>query len=164
MNNLPIHKENLINGFEISNGTASYPTISNKPNANGIIDIQTEGTVSAHLVNGQFVPVNNAVAGGNFDYVVMQNGEIILGSEHTFLSGGADVLAAGTVKFNNGTIKAITNSSGHYLPTPGEGMNFLRLFKGNGADMSTATLSMYKEGGTLFREIAPTANVRKLYE
>ena len=43
-------------------------------------------------------------------------------------------------------------------------MNFLRMFKDNGADISTATLSMYKEGGTLFRGIAPTSNVRKLYE
>jgi hypothetical protein len=61
-------------------------------------------------------------------------------------------------------IRAITNASGHYLPTPGEGMNFLRLFKANGADISNATLSMYHDAGTLFREIFPTSHVRKLYD
>jgi len=159
LNNLPTHKEDLIKSFEISNGTASPSTIPNRGRT-----IDTDGSLLGRLVNGQFVPVGNANAIGTMDYVILQSGEILLGFKHTFLTGGADVLAAGTVKFNNGSIRAITNASGHYIPTPDEGMNFLRMFKDNGADISSATFSIYKEGGTLFREIAPTANVRKLYE
>ena len=159
LNALSNYKGDLIKSFEISNGTLPHPLI---PIRDGVI--QTDGNLLGRLINGQFVPVGNANAAGNMDYVIMQSGEILLGSKHTFLSGGADVLAAGTVKFNNGTIKAITNASGHYLPTPGEGMNFLRLFKANGADISNATLSMYHDAGTLFKEILPSSPVRKLYD
>jgi len=161
LDNLPGYKEDLIRGFEISNGTASYPTISNK----GVI--QTDGNLLGKLENGQFVPVGNAQAAGTMDYVVMQNGEILLGSKHTFLSQGEDVLAAGTVKFNvngNGTLSDISNASGHYLPTPGEGMNFLRLFKSKGVDTQNTFLSIYEEGGTIFKQVHPNANARKLYE
>ncbi len=152
------YKDDLIKSFEISNGTLPHPLISNK----GVV--QTNGNLLGRLVNGQFVPVGNANAAGAMDYVIMQNGEIILGTQHTFLFGGVDVLAADTVKFTNGSIRAITNASGHYLPTPGEGMNFLRLFKTNGTDISNATLSMYDEGGALFKEILPSSPVRKLYD
>ena len=158
LNALSNYKDDLIKSFEISNGTLPHPLITNK----GIV--QTDGNLLGRLVNGQFVPVGNANAAGTMDYVIKQSGEILLGSKHTFLSSGADVLAAGTVKFNNGSIRAITNASGHYLPTPGEGMNFLRLFKANGADISNATLSMYHDAGTLFKEILPSSPIRKLYD
>jgi hypothetical protein len=98
------YKDDLIKSIEISNGTLPHPLITNK----GVV--QTDGNLLGRLVNGQFVPVGNANAAGNMDYVIMQSGEILLGSKHTFLSGGADVLAAGTVKFNNGSIELMRRS------------------------------------------------------
>jgi hypothetical protein len=55
---------------------------------------------------------------GRVNYVVTESGELILGkSGHISLSQGADVLAAGEVKFVNGIPKFINNASGHYKPS-----------------------------------------------
>ena len=58
-----------------------------------------------------------------FNYVVTQDGELIIGRQfgepgggHIDLTGGEAVNAAGEVKFVNGDIKYIDNSSGHYQP------------------------------------------------
>lgn len=55
---------------------------------------------------------------GNFNYVITQDGRLIVGrSAHTSLTGGAQVRAAGEVQLFNGRIKWIDNASGHYRPT-----------------------------------------------
>jgi hypothetical protein len=55
---------------------------------------------------------------GTLNYVVTESGQLIIGrSGHISLSQGADVLAAGEVKFINGEVKYINNSSGHYQPS-----------------------------------------------
>jgi hypothetical protein len=123
------YKEDLIKGFEISNGTLPLPKIINKG------DISTTGALHGSFINGQFVPNGNALPNGIMDFVALPDGQILLGTKHTFLSQGVDVLAAGTVKLTDGVVKDITNLSGHYLPNPGETMNFLRVFKNAGVNI-----------------------------
>jgi hypothetical protein len=54
---------------------------------------------------------------GRLTYVVQESGELVIGrTPHTSLSRGADVLAAGEVRFVNGTLRSIDNASGHYRP------------------------------------------------
>jgi hypothetical protein len=36
---------------------------------------------------------------------------------HSVISGGGDVIAAGEVRFVNGTVRSLNNASGHYRPT-----------------------------------------------
>ncbi len=158
VNSLPDFERDLIRGFEISNGTKPYPLLANTG------DISTNGALHGSFQNGQFVPVGNAQPNGFMDFVALPDGQILLGTKHTYLSQGADVLAAGTVKLANGVVKDITNLSGHYVPTPGDGMNFLRVFKDQGVDIDNSFLSMYNADGTIFKQVAPSANVRKLYE
>jgi hypothetical protein len=56
--------------------------------------------------------------------VVKETGELIIGrTPHTSLSRGADVLAAGEVRFVNGTLRSIDNASGHYRPTGAAAQN-----------------------------------------
>jgi hypothetical protein len=87
-----------------------------------------------------------------------------VGRKHTFLSNGDEVLAAGGIKFNGGFPVDINNLSGHYQPTPGESMNFLRAFQQQGVNVEDVFLSMYNADGTIFRQIRPNANGRVLYE
>jgi hypothetical protein len=55
---------------------------------------------------------------GKLDYVVLESGQLVTGrSGHISLANGADVLAAGEVKFFNGAVKRIDNNSGHYKPS-----------------------------------------------
>lgn len=55
---------------------------------------------------------------GRLTYVVMPNGELVIGrTGHISLSRGADVLAAGEVRFVNGGVRSIDNASGHYRPS-----------------------------------------------
>jgi hypothetical protein len=61
---------------------------------------------------------------GTFDYVVTENGELVVGrisrfpgGGHIDLAGGLPVQAAGEVKVVDGAIKYIDNASGHYLPS-----------------------------------------------
>ena len=61
---------------------------------------------------------------GRFNYVVTEDGSLILGRSgpnrpngHINLSQGQDVLAAGEAKFVNGELRYIDNKSGHYQPS-----------------------------------------------
>jgi hypothetical protein len=61
---------------------------------------------------------------GNLNYVVTENGELVigerfddLGGHHPDLAGGGSVQAAGEVEIVNGQITVLNNGSGHYLPT-----------------------------------------------
>jgi len=45
------------------------------------------------------------------------DGNLCIGRGHSFLAGGGDVQAAGTLKVNSqGYARSITNASGHYAP------------------------------------------------
>jgi hypothetical protein len=160
MNSLPGFKEDLIRGFDISNGTRNLPAISNK-----LPSISPDGSIVGSFNNGQFVPNGNAIiAGRKYDYIVKSDGQIVVGQKHTFMSQGEDVLGAGEIKFNGAELPVdINNLSGHYQPTPGEAMNFLRAFQQQGVATDNIFLSMYNADGTIFRQIHPNANARTLY-
>lgn len=62
--------------------------------------------------------IQKAAYSGRLTYVVMPNGELVIGrTGHISLSRGADVLAAGEVRFVNGGVRSIDNASGHYRPS-----------------------------------------------
>jgi len=80
---------------------------------------------------------------GKFNYVVKEDGKLIVGREfntpgggHIDLAGGDNVISAGQVKVVNGEIKYIDNASGHYEPT-GDGAQTAasRAFKQLGFDV-----------------------------
>ena len=52
------------------------------------------------------------------DFVVDMNNNLHIGRGHSFLAGGKDIQAAGTMKVNSqGYVRNITNASGHFAPT-----------------------------------------------
>lgn len=61
---------------------------------------------------------------GTYNYVVLEDGHLVVGREfnglgggHIDLAAGAPVISAGSVKIVGGKIKYIDNSSGHYEPS-----------------------------------------------
>ena len=72
-----------------------------------------------HEIDVPSIVPNNRLAGvnGNFNYVVRESGELIVGATgHTSLTGGKPVLAAGEIRLYNGNVKWLDNASGHYQP------------------------------------------------
>lgn len=98
------------------------------PNAGAVDPVVTSADQNVVLFSNKFpndligdpkVVPNDRLSGisGNFNYVVTEDGSLIVGrSGHTSLTGGADVQAAGEVQLYNGNIKWLDNSSGHYQP------------------------------------------------
>ena len=65
------------------------------------------------------------------------------------LSGGAKtVQAAGEIRIFKGKVTEISNSSGHYLPTPEESKSFVEILKQGGVDLSGSALKIYKTGSS----------------
>lgn len=114
-------------------------------------------------VNGKLEVLGNQKIAQKWDFIIKQNGEILVGRKHSWLSKGEDVLAAGELKFRNGNLVEINNASGHYLPTIEECSNFLRMFKKAGVDVNKATLTILKSDGNLFKQILPNSNARNTY-
>ena len=61
---------------------------------------------------------------GRYNYVVLQDGQLVIGRKfndvgggHIDLANGKPVVAAGEVKIVNGEVKYIDNTSGHYEPS-----------------------------------------------
>jgi filamentous hemagglutinin len=76
---------------------------------------QTQG-VPRHS-RGISLLIKEVAYSGRLNYVVKPSGEVVIGrGGHSLLSSGGDVLAAGEVRFANGTVKALNNASGHYQP------------------------------------------------
>lgn len=79
------------------------------------------------------------------DFVINQEGELLIGDKHHFLGQGQDVLAAGELKINGkGQIKRIDNLSGHYRPTVSEAMNYPEFFKDRGFDLNNTWIEFYE--------------------
>ena len=79
------------------------------------------------------------------DFVVTQDGRLVIGEKHHFLGNAEDVLAAGQLRLNGlGQIRRIDNLSGHYRPTLDESLNFPEVLKTSGLDISGATLNGYR--------------------
>jgi hypothetical protein len=156
-------QDDLLRSFEVANGTRPYPLLRNT------LPPSTNGALYGNFIDGQFVPTSNAPIGGTWDFVVMPSGEIKVGSKHSWLSdGGQDVIAAGEIRINNGIVEEITNASGHYVPTLGQGMNYLRIFKNQGVDVSNAHLYLNRfspiYGFEVVRDVHPFASYRSIYD
>jgi filamentous hemagglutinin len=61
---------------------------------------------------------------GRYNYVVLQDGQLVIGRKfnevgggHIDLANGKPVVAAGEVKILSGKVKYIDNTSGHYEPS-----------------------------------------------
>lgn len=119
----------------------SWRLITNKlPNSTG-------GKIQGRFSSGKWAMEGNTKLQGQFDYIISAEGELVIGSKHTTLSGGGSVRAAGTLKIRNGKIVAFDNASGHYFPTPEEAARFREIFEDIGLDMSKAKQITYLEGG-----------------
>ncbi|HAK79202.1 MAG TPA: hypothetical protein DCM71_20420 [Runella sp.] len=119
------------------------------------LPISTEGKLLGSISNGKISMYGKTLASGKFDFVVMLDGQILLGRKHTFLSGGADVLAAGELKIRGGNIVGINNLSGHYMPNLNVSSNYLNIFKKSGVDVSKAHLQIYNSQGEIIKHILP---------
>lgn len=162
---LDTHKQDFINGLKVSNGDLTPSPLK----LDESLDLSTDGSLHGTFVNGQYVPEPNAPSEGLFDFVILNDGQIKVGDKHSWLSNGAtEVVAAGELNIVNGSITQVTNASGHYVPTVGDGMNYLRTLDGYGLDISGATLTINKFsnifGFRTFREITPNSANRALYE
>lgn len=110
------------------------------------LPVSREGKLLGSISNGKIAMNGSTMPAGRFDFVVMQDGQILLGRKHTFLSGGADVFAAGELKIRGGYIVDINNLSGHYVPSIQQSRSYLNIFNSFGADVSKSHLTIYNNG------------------
>lgn len=61
-------------------------------------------------------------------------------SNHSSLVSGQDVLCAGTIAIKEGTLKMISNNSGHYKPTRRQLHEAVKVLEAEGVDLSQATV------------------------
>jgi hypothetical protein len=110
--------------------TNKFPDDPFDPKGNIYGEVQVvEGRVS---LGGRQVP-------RRVDFVVTQDNRLIIGSKHTTLANGEDVLAAGQLKIDgSGRIRSIDNGSGHYRPTVKESLRFPDLLRAKGLNLTGA--------------------------
>ena len=103
--------------------TNNTQIISNKfPNDN-----QIGRTYDFTISDGKII-LENGVQ--DVDFIIDMDGNLHIGSGHSYLAGGQDVQAAGTMKVNSqGYIRNITNLSGHFRPTVSETLIILRYYR-----------------------------------
>lgn len=119
------------------------------------LPISTEGKLLGSIVDGKILMNGSTKASGTFDFVITESGETLLGRKHTFLSKGADVLAAGELKIRGGNIVNINNLSGHYVPAPNIDNTYLDIFKAVNINVSKAHLKVYNAHGQVVNHILP---------
>ncbi|NLR68737.1 hypothetical protein HGH92_30825 [Chitinophaga varians] len=119
------------------------------------LPVSTEGKLLGSISNGQISMQGKTLAAGKFDFIATQEGSVLLGRKHTFLSGGADVLAAGELKIRGGTIVGVNNLSGHYLPGLNASSSYLNILKNLGVDVSKAHLQIYNSQGQIIKHVLP---------
>ena len=91
-----------------------------------------------NLVGGQFQARGKGMSGA-YDFVVTQDGKLLLGHGHYYISKEAPtVQAAGVLEMYNGKVKTISNNSGHYQPSAQETNNFKSILTDLGVDVSGA--------------------------
>ncbi|MGM0511772.1 MAG: RHS repeat domain-containing protein [Pseudomonadota bacterium] len=102
-----------------------------------------DGVILPHTIeNGKIKGIDGK---REMDFVVTQDGRLVIGEKHHFLGNAEDVLAAGQLRLNGlGQIRRIDNLSGHYRPTLDESLNFPEALKTSGLDISGATLNGYR--------------------
>jgi RHS repeat-associated protein len=106
------------------------------------------GAMGYTITDGRINLSGRAVTNGKFDFVVTQEGQLVIGSKHYALSNGAaSVQAAGTLKIFKGKVTEINNNSGHYKPTPAETSNFGTILKKAGVDVSGTKVNTLNKDG-----------------
>lgn len=119
------------------------------------LPVSIDGKLLGEISGGKIIMNNHTLAQGKFDFVIMPNGQLLLGRKHTFLSGGADVLAAGELKIRGGSIVGINNLSGHYAPGFSVSSNYLNIFKNLGVNVSKAHLQIFNSEGQIIKHVLP---------
>jgi hypothetical protein len=106
-----------------------------------------------------FTDVNDEVLDGEYNFVLTcEENPILLCSEylhHSYLSNGKKVLGVGTLSFDQGQLKIITNDSGHYRPTDEELLPIIKAFY----TASNGTLFKYKSFCNSVVSIYPVAEL-----
>ena len=120
-----------------------------------LLPVSTEGKMMGEIVNGKFVMNGATKAAGEFDFIVSAEGRVLLGRKHSFLSGGADVQAAGTLKIRNGQIVNVTNLSGHYAPSLQQSTNFLEVLSNSGVNIQRSHFKIYDANGNVLKHVTP---------
>lgn len=133
----------------VKSGNAPKQLIKNK------LPVSRDGKLLGSIQNGNVKMYGKTQANGNFDFIVTEKGDVLLGRKHSFMSGGSDVQAAGILKMRNGKIVNIDNNSGHYTPNLEEAKNFKEILKKNGVDVSNAHLKVYDENGNTIHHEVP---------
>lgn len=107
-------------------------TIDNKfPNDN-----QAGRTFDFTVEDGK-INIENGIQ--KVEFVIDMDGNLHIGRGHSYLSGGQNVQAAGTMKVNSqGYIRNISNKSGHFQPTVSEAINYPKIFRNSGLNVDNS--------------------------
>jgi RHS repeat-associated protein len=141
----------LKSNYKSTATTSSKPVqlIQNK------LPVSKDGKLLGTIQNGELKMIGKTKASGEFDFVVTEKGDVLLGRKHSYLSGGGDVQAAGTLKIRNGRIVNIDNSSGHYMPNLEQSKNFKKVLSKSGVDVNDAHLKVHDETGKVIYHEVP---------
>jgi RHS repeat-associated protein len=145
-----LHKV-LKSNFKGTSATSSKPVqlIQNK------LPVSKDGKLLGTIQNGELKMLGKTKASGEFDFVVTEKGDVLLGRKHSFLSGGGDVQAAGTLKMRNGKIVNIDNNSGHYKPNLEQSKKFKEVLSKSGVNVNDAHLKVHDEAGKVIYHEVP---------
>jgi hypothetical protein len=139
------------------------PTGSANATTTNKLDVQTTGKLQGVGINGNIKMGGSTRLHGEFDFVINSKSTLLLGSGHSYLSGGENVQAAGRIRFRNSQIVRINNASGHYMPSMAEGLGFLGTFKKSGFNVDRAHLQLYNPEGRIELHITPNSAKRNLF-
>ncbi|MBR1930230.1 MAG: hypothetical protein IJ833_01970, partial [Lachnospiraceae bacterium] len=120
----------------VGDGGSGRQTISNKfPDDN-----QVGKTFNFTIEEGR-INIENGIQ--EVDFIIDMDGNLHIGRGHSYLSGGRNVQAAGTIKVNSqGYIRNITNKSGHFQPTVSEALNYPQIFRNSGLSVDNTWISI----------------------
>jgi RHS repeat-associated protein len=119
------------------------------------LPISKDGKLLGSIQNGNVVMKGKTKPNGEFDFIVTEKGDVLLGRKHSFMSGGADVQAAGTLKLRDGKVVNVDNNSGHYQPNALETSQFKEILSKNGVDVSKAHFKTYDSNGKVINHETP---------
>ncbi|UTX48821.1 hypothetical protein [Chryseobacterium sp. MA9] len=121
-----------------------FNSITNKyPNDPNPLDGKFYGIVQ--IDNGLLRIVDKLINYEDVDFVITNNGELRLGFRHVFLANENEIIAAGGLTVRKGTVKKITNLSGHFWPTLDEAHIFPDIFETLGVNLDKAWLRITYE-------------------
>lgn len=93
-------------------------------------NLQPNGKTLSFVIEDDLIKVNGKPFTGAKDFIITENGALMLGNGHYHLSGNAKtVKGAGEVNIVNGKIQDVTNNSGHYQPTSKNTIDAVNTFK-----------------------------------